>query len=116
LLIAGRTREMLDTAYDAAVLAGIIGLAAPLGWIAETLALYLAEIGDIQASARFAGYARSIHPATTVRVGGRLVVQRRLEEALATALSTSQRLRLATEGAGWSGTYAAEQAKLICGP
>ena len=114
LLLAGNTRAMLDTARETVTLTRIIGLAAALGWVIEALALFLAEGDDPEAAARFAGFARRVHPAATARVGARRAVLVRLEAALDAAMPAAQRAALMAEGAAWRDDHAAERAMVVC--
>lgn len=114
LLIAGRTADMLETARETLALSSMIGLSSPLGWVIEALALVVADGGDREAAARFAGFARRIHPATAGRVGARRAVLYRLQTNLHTAVPSARRARLAAEGAAWTEVQAASCAMQVC--
>lgn len=114
LLMASRVDEMLVVAREAIAHASVIGLRSALAWVTEALALRLAECGDIEDAARFAGFARHVHPASAGRVGARRAILLRLQRSLRARLSPMQRVRLAAQGAAWTDTYTIEQTMRVC--
>lgn len=114
LLLAGRTQEMAEAVDEALELASTIGFRASMGWVAETLALHLAEHGDLQRAAQFAGYARLVHPMPDARVGSRLEVFRRLQSALNADLPVARIAALAADGAAWSEGRVAAEGQAVC--
>ena len=114
LLLAGRPDDARGAAREAIVYARAIGLPAASAWTIEALGLLLAEQGAIEQAARFAGYARAVHPSVATRAGSRRAVFEQLDAHLAAALTADARDQLAQEGAAWTEAVAAEAALTAC--
>jgi predicted ATPase/DNA-binding winged helix-turn-helix (wHTH) protein len=114
LFLAGRRREMAHAAHEALHLAGLIGLRASIGWVMETLALHLTDIGDLSRAAQFAGVSRAIHPDPGARVGSRRDVFNRLQVALAADLIPQRLAVLVAEGATWTDERTVQEGQSVC--
>ena len=115
LLLANRPNEARDAAREALVYARAIGLPAASAWTIEMLGLLLAQQGDIEQAARFAGHARAVHRSIATRAGSRRAVFEQLDAHLAAALNPSARESLAQQGALWTPATATEAALVVCG-
>lgn len=116
LLLAGQAEEARAAVREVVTFAGAIGLPGSLGWAAEVLALLLADEGGLSQAARFAGYARFVHPSTSTRAGSRRDVFLRLDATLSERLTPAARERLMAEGAIWSEPRAAQEALAASDP
>ena len=99
---------------EAITFARAIGLRGALGWAIEVLALLLAEANQLTQAARFAGYARMVHPSVATRTGGYREVFDRLEALLFSRLPSEELKRLLAEGMAWRDQQAGEAAAAIC--
>jgi predicted ATPase/DNA-binding winged helix-turn-helix (wHTH) protein len=113
LLLAGRIEAMRQTASEAIVQGVAIGLTAAVAWTVETVALLAAMEGNIDAAARLAGYARSVHPSIATRAGSRKAVVERLNMTLQKGLSAESLDLALAEGGRWSLPMAAEYARSV---
>jgi tetratricopeptide (TPR) repeat protein len=114
LLLAGEAAEARETLRETITFAHAIGLRGSLGWAIEALALMLAEAGRIEEAARFAGYARLVHPSAATRSGSRREVFDRLHTLLAERCDSQTLQRWFTQGAAWSDQHAGEVAVAAC--
>jgi hypothetical protein len=116
LLLAGKSAEALDALREAITFARAIGLRGALGWAIEVLALMLAEAGQTAQAARFAGYARAVHPSVATRAGAYREVFDRLDGRLFDRFAAEELGPLLAEGMAWSDQQAAEAAAAACAP
>ncbi len=89
-----------------------IGLASPVAWTLEVIALLAADQGNIEEAGRLAGYTRSVHPSLATRVGTTRVVAEHLYRHLDKV--TPEILELAfAEGSRWSLSTVAGRARQL---